>query len=76
MKTVFTRPLLLAIALAGAVISAPAFAMGDLPIYKPGRPGPGTPVASAPEIDTGSGLAALAAVFGALAFAWERRRSA
>lgn len=32
-----------------------------------------TPV-SAPEIDAGSGMAALAAVGGMLAYAWERRR--
>ena len=36
-----------------------------------GRPGP---VANVPEIDAASGLAAMAAVCGALAFAWERRR--
>jgi hypothetical protein len=34
------------------------------------------PVAHVPEIDAASGLAALAAVCGALAFAWERRRRA
>lgn len=32
-----------------------------------------TPV-SAPEIDAGSGLAALSAIGGVLALAWERRR--
>jgi hypothetical protein len=34
------------------------------------------PVANVPEIDAASGLAALAAVCAALAFAWERRRRA
>jgi hypothetical protein len=34
------------------------------------------PVANVPEIDAASGLAALAAVCGALAFTWERRRRA
>ncbi len=37
---------------------------------------PGTPVANVPEINASSGLAALAAVSAAFAFAWERRRGA
>ena len=80
MSFISTRPLLLAIAVAGVMFAAPALAMGDWPPVRPGHPGhpgqPGTPVTSAPEIDAGSGLAALAAVLAGLAFAWERRRTA
>lgn len=85
MRRVSTRPLLLAIAVACTVTAAPALALGDWPGFRPGHPGghdrgrPGghgpTPVASAPEIDAGSGLAAVAAVLAGLAFAWERRRT-
>ena len=82
MSFVSNRPLLLAIAVASVMTAAPALAMGDWPRIQPGHPGqpghsgqPGTPVTSAPEIDAGSGLAALAAVLAGLAFAWERRRA-
>ncbi len=40
----------------------------------PDFPVPGPKVASVPEIDATRGLAALSAVFAALALAWERRR--
>jgi hypothetical protein len=52
---------------------APAFAMGDWPRETRVPPRPAT---SAPEIDAGSGLAALAVVVGAFAYAFERRRRA
>ena len=44
-----------------ALIAAPAYANGDYPVV-------------VPEIDALSGLAALAAVGGALTLIWERRR--
>jgi hypothetical protein len=53
------------------LVAAPAFAMGDLPPLDPHGP-----ITRAPEIDAGSGLAAMAVVFAALCLAWERRRTA
>ncbi len=50
---------------------SPAFALGDNPDPIQGH----GPVARVPEIDAAAGFAALAAVAGGLAFAWERRRS-
>lgn len=52
--------------------AAPVLAMGDWP-PEPTTPGGGG-VTHVPEIDAGAGIAALAAVGAALAFAWERRR--
>jgi hypothetical protein len=45
------------------------------PVRPAPNPRPG-PVASVPEIDAASGLAAFAAIFAALALAWERRQAA
>jgi len=72
MKLTSKRSATLAVAFVVAVSAAPAFAMGDWPPKDP-RPGRGD-VANVPEIDAASGLAALAAVFGAMGLAWERRR--
>jgi hypothetical protein len=66
-----TFRILSAAALAAAVVlpvaaASPAEAQHRRPHYGTVRP--------VPEIDATAGLAALAAVFAALAFAWERRR--
>lgn len=71
MLTKTIRTALLSTVFAVAVSSAPAFAWGDWGDFHHG-PKPH----SVPEIDAGSGLAAAAALFGALALAWERRRVA
>jgi hypothetical protein len=65
--------LMAAVAVA-ALVGSPAFAMGDRPPHHP-RDDHG-PVASAPEIDAGSGLASAAVLIAALCLAWERRRRA
>lgn len=70
------RIALLSTVLAVTVSSMPAFA-GERGFvrFRP-QPSPCPPARSVPEIDAGSGLAAAAALFGALALAWERRRVA
>ena len=69
-KTSTLMPSTLAIAL----IAGPALAMGDLPPRHPHPHDRDQPVAAAPEIDAGSGLASAAVVLAALCLAWERRR--
>ena len=68
----------LAAGLAVALMAAPAFAQGlqlpRSPIIRPGPPIVVPRPARVPEIDAASGLAALAAVGAAMAFARERRR--
>lgn len=60
-----------ALVFAAMALGAPVFAMGDWP---PATETGGGNVTQVPEIDAGAGVAALAAVGAALAFAWERRR--
>jgi hypothetical protein len=88
MKTTRSIPAFLAFAVVATLCSAPVLAAPkDGPVY--GYQGHGRqyaqirshdkgtrPTANVPEIDAASGLAAMAAVCGALAFAWERRRRA
>ena len=64
---------LLTVVIAATLAAGPAFAMGDRP---PHSPRDKRPVAAAPEIDAGSGLASAAVVIAALCLAWERRRRA
>jgi hypothetical protein len=90
MKSIRFVPAVLATAIVVAFSAAPAFARGGdgdraygyqgrgqlhMPSYHRGdRDRDPRPVVNVPEIDAASGLAALAAICGALAFAWERRR--
>ena len=61
-------------ALAIALIAGPALAMGDLPPRHPHPRDRDRPIAAAPEIDAGSGLASAAVILAALCLSWERRR--